>query len=475
MRPQARDPRPSLHPRPSVSRPLSMPSRQSHRCPRRLDLRWLTLPVAALAVFAVLSLVNGAASPPTPEPSSAAAAPEAGHGAAEREAGGRQRRRTAGTASRPTPVPTDAQLVAESTFSLALPAGWDRVKPAAGATFAAVSSDGTADATLWIQSDPKLDFATFEANSLAAARDARGQRPGRRAERRADGRVELDHPRAQGRARTGSPTYEVVLRGAGRQLVLPGDDLPGRRPGRRGRRRRSDPGLLPRPGRQGMIRRRIFGLALIALAVPFPALALDGGGVRAPGSRTLTVSASLDSCGLAGHADHVQDRRGLEQRSRAPRTTPSASRAPTARSSTMGETTGQGTSVWVPYVGSGTYSVSVTAWGTPPGEEDDGTPEVIARSSSESGELDRRAKTPPEQARLRRRTRRRGVASGDATSPSPSRRRDPTDEPPVCEEPSAKSRRPTTPPADAMPRARGRASAEARRRRSRGRGYDPGR
>ena len=62
----------------------------------------------------------------------------------------------------------------------------------------------------------------------------------------------------------------------------------------------------------------------------------------------------------------------------------------------MGETTGQGTSVWVPYVGSGTYSVSVAAWGTPPGEEDDGTPEVIARDSSMSGgEVDAVAKSPP--------------------------------------------------------------------------------
>ena len=49
-----------------------------------------------------------------------------------------------------------------------------------------------------------------------------------------------------------------------------------------------------------MIRKRILGLALIALAVPFPALALEGGGVAASGSPGLTVTASLDSCGLAG-------------------------------------------------------------------------------------------------------------------------------------------------------------------------------
>ena len=45
------------------------------------------------------------------------------------------------------------------------------------------------------------------------------------------------------------------------------------------------------------LRKRILGLALIALAVPFPALALEGGGVQATGSPGLTVTASLNSCG----------------------------------------------------------------------------------------------------------------------------------------------------------------------------------
>ncbi len=62
----------------------------------------------------------------------------------------------------------------------------------------------------------------------------------------------------------------------------------------------------------------------------------------------------------------------------------------------QGETSGQGSSVWVPYVGPGTYSVTVTAYGTPPGEEEDGEPEVIARESSMSGGISTEAaKTPP--------------------------------------------------------------------------------
>ena len=149
------------------------------------------------------------------------------------------------------PVPTDAQLVAESTFSLALPAGWERVTPAAGATFAAVSSDSTADATLWIQNDPKLDMATFEANSLQQLEIARRQRRGHRPRAGPDARAELDHPCPQGRA-GGSARVRGRASVGGRQLVLPRDHAPARRARGRGRRSRSHPGLFRRPGRQGM-------------------------------------------------------------------------------------------------------------------------------------------------------------------------------------------------------------------------------
>ena len=58
------------------------------------------------------------------------------------------------------------KLVRGSSYSLALPAGWQRIKPPAGATFAAASADGGADATLWIDEDPKLDFPQFIDQSL---------------------------------------------------------------------------------------------------------------------------------------------------------------------------------------------------------------------------------------------------------------------------------------------------------------------
>ena len=58
------------------------------------------------------------------------------------------------------------QLISESTFQLALPPGWKRDHPSGGATFAAVAPGGEADVMLWIEEDPKLDFASFEARSL---------------------------------------------------------------------------------------------------------------------------------------------------------------------------------------------------------------------------------------------------------------------------------------------------------------------
>jgi hypothetical protein len=173
----------------------------------RFGLRWLTLPVAALCVFAILTFLNGDDAP-APDTSSSAAVAEPEPVAARPDT-----KAAKGNGPEKAAVPADAQFVAESTFSLALPAGWDRVKPAAGATFAAVSADGMADATLWIQNDPKLDFAAFEASSLAQLETLTGS--ARVVERNIG-------PSAQSSSLTlapkdvpaGSPTYEVVLRSA---------------------------------------------------------------------------------------------------------------------------------------------------------------------------------------------------------------------------------------------------------------------
>lgn len=142
--------------------------------------------------------------------------------------------------------------------------------------------------------------------------------------------------------------------------------------------------------------RRIFGLVLIALAVPFPALALDGGkSPDAEGSQTLSVTASLDSCGLAGSQVMCKINAGWNALDGADNYSVSVT-SPNGAVVDQGETSGQGSSIWVAYVGPGTYSVTVTAYGTPPGEDEDGDPEVIARESSLSGGISAGAsKNPP--------------------------------------------------------------------------------
>ena len=184
--------------------------------------------------------------------------------------------------------------------------------------------------------------------------------------------------------------------------------------------------------------KRIFGLALIALAVPFPALALEGGGVEASGSPGLTVTASLDECGLTGAQIMCKIDAGWNHLEGAESYTVSVTGA-NGSVVDYGQSSGQGTSVWVPYVGSGTYSVQVTAWGTPPGEEDGGSPEPIARSTAMSGgNADAVAESAPagtpEDGRIEEGSLpgEEEPAAVDEVPPG-----DPRDETPVCENPPA--------------------------------------
>jgi hypothetical protein len=184
-----------------------LPSTGGLSIPAGLGRRWLTLPIAALAVFGVLNLVNGGGDAVPEEAPTAAIEPEPIQAQPQADA-------KAKGGAKPAPVPNDAQLITEATFSLALPAGWDRVNPAAGATFAAVAPDGSADATLWIQSDPKLDLATFEANSLAQLETLTGS--AEVVERKVGPNVESSSiVLAPKDAAAGAPTHEVVLRAAG--------------------------------------------------------------------------------------------------------------------------------------------------------------------------------------------------------------------------------------------------------------------
>jgi hypothetical protein len=178
---------PSL-PRPTLPGWLSDPQSRAWRL--------LSLALGAAAVIAVLLLIRGgsdeAASTPF-APAEGADAP-----AAAKEKGARN---------------GNAELVRESSFSVALPGGWERAAPSGGATFAAAATTGDADATLWVDRDPKLAFPSFEARSLEQLRSLAGS--ARVVERTAAPTADATIVRLAADAPAGSPAYEVVLRASG--------------------------------------------------------------------------------------------------------------------------------------------------------------------------------------------------------------------------------------------------------------------
>jgi hypothetical protein len=164
--------------------------------------RLLSVPLAAAAVVGGLLLVQGsddAGQPPV------ASAPQKGSGAQAGAAGAAQ---AGGNAS-----DAQAELVRESNFSLALPQGWQQIPSKGGATFSASAARGEAEATLWIERRPKLDFATFEARSLDQVRTLAGS--ARVIERTAGPTAEATVIRLAANPPAGSPAYAVTLRVAG--------------------------------------------------------------------------------------------------------------------------------------------------------------------------------------------------------------------------------------------------------------------
>lgn len=59
-------------------------------------------------------------------------------------------------------------FVEEPGFSVSLPEGWKAVEAPDGATFAAASTDGLAETTLWAERDPALSFNAFVEQSIAS-------------------------------------------------------------------------------------------------------------------------------------------------------------------------------------------------------------------------------------------------------------------------------------------------------------------
>jgi hypothetical protein len=115
-------------------------------------------------------------------------------------------------------------------------------------------------------------------------------------------------------------------------------------------------------------RRRALILAALALAVPLPALALTGGS-----GSGLSVSASLEGCGVGGGSISCGINASWSGVEGAEYYTASVT-APDGSVTDFGNVGGGGgTTLWVPYTGNGTYTVSVSAYGV----DEDGDPEVL--------------------------------------------------------------------------------------------------
>jgi hypothetical protein len=133
------------------------------------------------------------------------------------------------------------------------------------------------------------------------------------------------------------------------------------------------------------LHRRAVLLALLALAVPLPALALTGGDSDDATPFTtldLAVSASLDSCGTTSSTIVCKIDASWSSAPGADRYTATVTR-PDGSVIDYGEVGAGSASFWIPYVGNGTYSVQVSAYGTPPRSDE---PEVIAKGTSNTGD-----------------------------------------------------------------------------------------
>ena len=134
-----------------------------------------------------------------------------------------------------------------------------------------------------------------------------------------------------------------------------------------------------------MRRRRALIYATLALAVPLPALALTGGSESA-----LSVSASLERCGVAGGGVVCEIGASYSGVEGAEYYTASVT-APDGTVTDYGEVGGAGggsASLWVPYVGSGTYSVTVSAWGY----DKEGDAKVLEIEEADTEERSRQVK-----------------------------------------------------------------------------------
>jgi len=172
------------------------------RVPGRL-WQLASIPVAAALVIGGLFLIQGGGGSNAPLASSTASpAPARPAANAKAEKGARGAK-----------VRGAAEVVRGANFSLALPKGWRKVSPPAGATFAAAAAGGGAEATLWIERNANLEFPAFITQSLEQLRTLS---PDPRVCERTPGPTpETTVVRLCADAPPGEPVYEAVLRAAG--------------------------------------------------------------------------------------------------------------------------------------------------------------------------------------------------------------------------------------------------------------------
>lgn len=193
---------------PTLKRPsLTLPSLD----PESRSWKLLSIPIAAVLVIIGLIALRGGSEEPTIAVAPPAAEATANHAAGA--AGGGKDQGSGGGDNGASKPSKDTQFVSESLYSLAMPAGWQRIDPPSGATFAAVAADGGADATLWIKEDPKLDYPTFVSRSLTQLETLAGD--AEIVERVPGPTAESTVVRLAADAPPGMPSYEVTLRVAG--------------------------------------------------------------------------------------------------------------------------------------------------------------------------------------------------------------------------------------------------------------------
>src|SRR5215208_6001877 len=136
-------------------------------------------------------------------------------------------------------------------------------------------------------------------------------------------------------------------------------------------------------------RRKAVLLTLLALAAPLPAFAISDQAFEPvtadPGPAAISVSTSLDSCGVLDDGVVCKLDVSFNSIPNADSYTATVTRADGSVIDYGGVGAG-GTSLWIPYVGAGNYSVKITAYGEPDTPDDpDGRGDVIATGNSRGG------------------------------------------------------------------------------------------